>query len=88
MMRASFTITVRRGSGDLITYDADCLTLGHRNVESGAISTLSFRCSGEVETVDAENVAAVIFHSAGAAHCSFCDETLGPRIGHGIHAGG
>lgn len=85
MRRASFVVTVRRPDGKEIRYDADCLTLGRRCVGDGDVSTLSFRCSGEMETVDAEHVTSVIFHPTGTAHCPFCDQSLHDCVGHGIH---
>lgn len=86
MQRSSFTVTVRREKSE-VSYDADCLMLGWRNITDGAVSTLTFRSSGGMETVDAVEVVNVEFHQAGASHCPYCDGTIWDQIGSGIHAG-
>ena len=91
MQRASFTVAVKRQEGIVVRFDADCLVLGTRhapdaNETGGAISTLSFRCSGGMETVDASDVESVTFHPAGATFCPYCDGSLWNHVGHGIHA--
>lgn len=83
MIRASFTITTTDGRN----YDANHLAVTTKALgEEGAISMLSFVCSGVQECIPATDVAGLAFHPVGAQHCSECDGPLYALVGAGVHA--
>jgi hypothetical protein len=86
MQRASFTVKSRNR-----LYDANHLsvTLGVSDGEQtscpGAISMLTFECSGQTVSLPVTQVDDVVFKRTGTGWCPYCDQSLHCIIGEGIH---
>ena len=82
MLRAGFTVHMKNG----VAYDANDLTVTRGQGEKGAISYLSFTCSGVLEIFPAEAVQEVEWHRTGIHWCGECDAPIANFVGEGLHA--
>lgn len=96
MQRADFTVVMKATDpacpGAVVRYSANHLSVGRRckyaadGTALGCVCTLSFISSGEMVTVEVEDVDSVRFYRDGITHCGECDGPLWSIVGHGIAA--
>lgn len=81
MKRATFTIVTEK-----TRYDADTIFISSSADEGGMYSVVNFICSGNLQSVRADEVKAIEFWRNSAGWCGHCDGDISQYVGKGIHA--